>query len=164
MGWQGRYCGDTEKVDHSTGRTYKIPKAITTIQDNVAGKFVMFGDNLNTSDHCVLCEGPVDALKTELCHGNVAALGKGVSNAQIEWIADRVTTLYIALDPDAADEVIRIAREASNHGVRSKLMVPPKGKKDFGECDQLEAVQAFKDATPIGGNSIILNLGGSLSY
>ncbi len=108
LGWQARICGSDERIDSVTGLTIKIPKALTELQPGVAGNYVMFGDNLRTSAHCILAEGPMDALKAHLCGGNVASLGKGMaSSRQLKWIAARVKKLYIALDPDAAHAKIK---------------------------------------------------------
>lgn len=164
VGWQGRYCGNTKKEDPDTGRLFTIPKALTALQKQIQGHYVMFGDNLDTTDHCVLCEGPTDALKAEKCGGNVAALGKGVTESQIYWISQRVKKLYIALDPDAGIEISRIARIAISLGMDVWLMVPPEGRKDFGECTLDETFEAYKNAQPLNGNSVVVSLGESLVF
>ncbi len=164
VGWQGRICGPTEKIDSATGRTYRVPKALTTLQEDIQSHYVMFGDNLTTSPHCVLGEGPMDALKADLCGGNVASLGKGVSQSQLHWISERVSKLYIALDPDAGPEIMRVVRDASALGMETWLMVPPKGKSDFGECSFEETYEAFQRAVRIKPTTLVINLGDCLVF
>lgn len=163
VGWQARICGTHERVDPG-GKVYRIPKALTTLQDSIQSHYVMFGDNLTTSNHCVLAEGPIDALKAELCGGNVAALGKGVSFSQLKWISDRVSKLYIALDPDAAPEICRIVQDSTMLGMETWLMVPPMGREDFGDCTYEETFEAFLKATKLMPHTLVINLGDSLVF
>jgi hypothetical protein len=164
VGWQGRICGPTERIDSATGRTFTVPKALTTLQDDIQAHYVMFGDNLTTSAHCVLAEGPMDALKADLCGGNVASLGKGVTYSQLCFIADRVKRLYIALDPDAGPEIMRISKEAYALGLEVYLMVPPEERDDFGDCTPEEALGAFKTAKRMHPNMLVVNLGSQLVF
>jgi DNA primase len=119
-------------------------------------KTLMFHDNLNGSDHAILCEGPVDALKTHLCGGGVASMGKGVSPAQLDIIKGKVKKLYIALDPDASEEIYKLAKYMSDY-VDVFIMTPVEGKKDLGECTLEEVYEQFKKAEQFFGQ-IFLHL------
>ncbi len=167
VGWQARLCGPDVRTDSVTGKSYKIPKALTELQPGIPGNYVMFGDGLRTSMHCILAEGPMDALKAHLCGGYVAALGKGmVSQNQLKWIAARVSRLYIALDPDASQDILRICRDAS-FDMETYLLMPPgagREKKDLGECTPEEVLEAFRKAPKINGNNMILSFGGELVF
>lgn len=162
VGWQARVCGSNVVKDADTGDDVQIPKTLTTLQDGVQTSRVMFANNLTTVDHCVLTEGPIDALKCELAGGNVAALGKGVSEAQIDWISNRVSKLYLALDIDAGAEMTRIKKQALSRGMQVYLMVPPPHREDFGDCTLQEAYQAFKNATLQKAGQLILTVGSRL--
>lgn len=120
-------------------------------------KVLMFQDRLDISSHAVLCEGPVDALKCHPCGGNVASMGKAVSEAQLKIIKERCNKLYLALDPDATGEIDKICRKMYDV-MPVYIMLPPHGKKDFGECAEEEALERFYKAQPYYGQ-IIYNLG-----
>lgn len=161
VGWQARFCGKTEITDSTTGRVVKIPKTLTTVQDNILTSNVMFSSNLDTVNHCVLGEGPFDALKAELCGGNVASLGKGVTEGQIAHIAAKVSKIYLALDRDAGKDISRIKKIALKLGLQPFLMVPPDHREDFGDCTPEEVLECFKRSTPLSGQ-LTLTIGQSL--
>lgn len=165
VGWQGRLCGPSEVYDAASGRTRRIPKALTTIQDGVQGRHFMFGDGLLGSEHVILCEGPIDALKADLCGGNVAALGKGVTERQMRSLAARVKKIFMALDPDAAEEMTRLMC-ATAADVQFHLLPPPDGCKDLGEASPEAVLEAFHEAErrPFFRNQSLLFLGGKLCY
>lgn len=113
-------------------------------------KMLMFQDRLVGSKHAVLTEGPLDALKCNLAGGNVCAMGKGVSDVQLEIIQNHVKKLYVALDPDANVETEKICRKMSEN-MEVYLMEVPKNRKDFGECTEEEALNQFKEAKRYSG-------------
>jgi hypothetical protein len=130
VGWQERSIADNFRY---------------TLKGFKKDRVLMFQDRLNNSEHAVLCEGPVDAIKAHYCGGNVAAMGKGVSPQQLEIIKNKVKKLYIALDPDAATEIDKICRSMYDY-LEVYLMPPPKGRKDMGESTFEEALEQFKNA------------------
>ena len=176
LGWQGRYCGETEVLDPISGRLRRIPKSITTVQPDVQDRYVMFADNLLRSRHAVVCEGPTTAAKAELCGGNVATLGKNVSQRQMDFIAKYVDTVYIAGDPDAGMEITRMANTFIAKGIAVYLMrVPPhvikrvrdanpKAKADFGDCTPEETLKAFHEARVWIPGQAAISLGGELIF
>jgi hypothetical protein len=110
-GWQGRLVVDNTYTDPDTGDTYETPKILTPIGVKKEHT-LMFWDRLTGSPHVVLCEGPFDAIKADLCGGNVATMGKAVSQTQIGILRNcGVQRIYLALDPDAALEVWRLTKE-----------------------------------------------------
>ncbi len=150
LGWQGRYIDKLEIKHHSTGTTFKVPKYVTSFgmkKDRV----LMFQDRLKGSPHAVLAEGPTSALGAHLCGGNVASMGKAVSVRQLEIIKSSVPKLYLALDPDAADEIDSICRKLYGE-IEIYGLFPPSGKKDLGECTQEEVFQQFKKAKKLFGD------------
>jgi hypothetical protein len=109
-------------------------------------QLVMFGDRLAGVEHVVLCEGPIDAIKAHLCGGNVATMGKAVSKGQIALLrANGIKKIYLALDPDAAEETARLAREFGDLEVY--LMHAPAGYKDLGAMS-MEAVRDLFTSAP----------------
>ncbi len=114
---------------------------------------LMFQDRLIGSPHAVLTEGPVDALKAHLCGGNVCSMGKSVSKTQLE-ILRTMEKVYLGLDPDASQEIDSICR-ALYDDVEVFLMPPPSGRKDLGECTELEVFEQFKTAKKYTGQMFL---------
>jgi hypothetical protein len=121
---------------------------VWTEGENFRENAVMFAERLLDCSHAVLCEGPVDALKAHLVGGNVASMGKEVSNGQIRMLLNAgVRKLYLALDPDAAgaiDPLLERFEGASVHLVK----LPP-GYKDIGEMTMEAARDAILSSGPI---------------
>ena len=168
VGWQKRLCGPEKRYDPATGRTYRIPKALTEIQHGVVGHYVMFGDGIETANHCILAEGPISAMKAYLCGGYVATLGKGmVSDAQAAWIAKRVRRVYIAFDPDADAAIRKITGQFQAFGTETMLLMPPGNgawAEDLGECTPEEVLSQFRVAKRIGRNNLMLTFGKKLAF
>lgn len=133
-GWQARATKPTElKVISSKG----IPRSST----------LMFCHRITGSSHAVLCEGPIDAIKAHYCGGNVAAMGKIVTKAQIELLKNAgVQKLYLALDPDASPEMGALFREYSEDFQMYRLEAT---KKDLGEMQFEEVYEQFLEAKPL---------------
>ena len=163
VGWQGRLCGPAEILDTLTGQYRKLNKVLTTIQDGVQGRHFMFGDSLKHAKHAVLCEGPVDALKAELCGGNVASLGKAVTQYQLDYLGYCVDSLYIGLDPDAVEDISRLVRD-KRMGLKTYILPPPKGCKDLGEAEPEAVYEGFRTARQFYGGQIIVQVGSQLCY
>lgn len=146
LGWQSRLTkGDKPYWDDEAQKMVN-PLKIITSTDLKRDRCLMFADRLQGSEHCILTEGPVDALKAHLCGGNVASMGKAVSNGQIELIRNSgVRKLYLGLDPDAWLEINRIRKRAADMLVFD--LRPPKPFKDLGEMP-LEAVRQLFDHAP----------------
>jgi DNA primase len=102
-------------------------------------RVLMFADRVN-SEHAVICEGPVDAIKCHLVGGNVATMGKIVTERQIDCLRRKgVRKIYLGLDPDAAEEASKLIRNLRMEFEVYEMEVPH-GFKDFGEMP-LEAVR-----------------------
>jgi hypothetical protein len=154
-GWQGRVIDDTPFFSKSLQRLIVPSKALTStgLQKD---KVLMFADRIK-SNHCVMTEGPIDAIKATLCGGNVATLGKAVSEAQLNLIRNAgVDRLYLGLDPDAYLEIDRIRKKMSDLQIYD--LRPPPPYKDLGEMS-LEGVKAlFDGASELNPAQIILYL------
>jgi hypothetical protein len=115
-------------------------------------KCLMFNDRLLNSDHCVLAEGPISSIKAHLCGGNVASMGKDVSETQLNIIKNRVSKLYLALDPDATTVIDRICR--SLHGeLDVNLLMPADGYEDLGKMSQEQVFEQYKKAPSAFGKT-----------
>lgn len=145
VGYQSRAVFPTEWTDRVTGEKKSCAKILTSIGLE-RDKTVMFYNRLKGSRHAVLCEGPVDALKAHLCGGNVATMGKIVTKGQLNLLrCQGIEKVYLALDPDAALEATRIARELGD--LELYVLEPPPGYKDLGDMS-MEAVRELFDTAP----------------
>jgi DNA primase len=125
------------------------------------GGYLMFYDKIPLdSKHIIIAEGPVDALKFDLCGGNVASLGKDLSKNQLLMITDLpVERVYWALDDDAdnliPDYVESISKESYivrvPEAAKKRILESGKDKADFGECTYEECAQAIREAKKISG-------------
>jgi hypothetical protein len=156
LGWQGRFI-DNNKVYNEVGELCETPKALST-KDIPRDRVFMFSDRLIGSQHAVLCEGPVDALKAHLCGGNVASMGKAVSRLQMKLLRNAgLKRLYLALDPDAADETGRLVREFSDE-MECFWMLPPAPYKDLGEMDMRDVLELFRGAERVDDRRLFVFL------
>lgn len=145
-GYQGRLIVPHEYVDEE-GEKQEVPKVLSS-KGMRRDRALMFMDRLRGVDHAVLCEGPVDAMKAHYCKGNVATMGKEVSDYQLNMLLGAgVKRIYIALDPDAWETISSLDTRLYGQ-VELYLMMPPKGKKDLGEMNPEEVYQLFLDARP----------------
>lgn len=138
---QGRYL-TTAKILSSTG----IPRE----------RALMFSNRLAGQKHAILTEGPIDAIK---CHavggGNVCAMGKLVSRGQINLLRNHgIHRIYLALDPDAAEETSRLVREFSDIEV---YLMQPTGK-DLGEMSFEDVRELFLEAPRVSPSQLFVFL------
>ena len=154
LGWQGRFICDS-KVETEDGQVKEIPKILST-SDVRRDLLLMFEDRVE-DDHIVVCEGPVDAIKADLCGGNVATMGKAISDGQLARIRELNTKkVYLALDPDASSEMDRIVRSLPDRELFHLL--PSKGYKDLGEMSPEAVLESFKTAKRIVTGEIFVYL------
>jgi hypothetical protein len=134
------------------------PKALTSVGLKKDRTF-MFSDRIKNSDHIVLTEGPVSALKAHLCGGNVASLGKAVSRTQLQIIKHSgVKSLYLALDPDAFSESQAILLEMSEcmdvYHMELPYLTHP--GIDLGDLSFKEVKRIYDNARRIDKNYVFL--------
>ena len=150
-GWQGRLIR-TIKYTDKKGREREVPKAHTDITEGWGGKVLMFHDRLKKVRHGIITEGPFDALKCHLCGGNTATMGKGVSTEQLDIYVRHfgLRRLYLGLDEDAAEDMMRIARELTWYKDMEVFhLATPPGREDLGAATMEEVLDAFRAARPI---------------
>jgi hypothetical protein len=146
VGWQARCVGPNEWVD-AHGNARKIPKILTTMEDGWRDNVLMFEHRLEGSEHAVLVEGPVDALKCDLCGGNVASMGKSVSEGQIERLrAFGVKRLYLGQDPDASKETTLLNKRYGEEFELWYMTPEGTGYEDFGAMPPECALECFRAA------------------
>lgn len=147
-GYQGRLIIPHEYEDED-GEKKEVPKILSS-KGVRRDRLLMFSDRLEGSEHAVLCEGPVDAIKAHYCGGNVATMGKEVSHYQIQLLLNSgVKRVYIALDPDATEAIERLVTEM-NGDVELYNMIPQTvGKSvDLGAMSFQEVYGLFLSARP----------------
>jgi len=170
VGWQERLIVPNRYWDEEAQKHRETPKMLSS-KDIPSAHVVMFANRLAGSKHAVVCEGPVDALKADLCGCNVATMGKAIGQGQIDVIRNPqkltqqqvgmmkfggIEKIFLALDPDAARETSRLVREFSDLEVY--VMEFPKGYKDFGELSFEETYRCFKNAKRAGAGSLFISL------
>lgn len=155
-GWQTRRITQTKFVDVEAGAVIEIPKALTS-KGVKKDRLLMFADRVS-GGHVVLCEGPMDAIHAHLCGGNVATMGKSVSKQQLDLVINSgVTKVYLALDPDASDEIERCAQAFFDAGIQVFDLIP-RSAKDLGEMPLEEVHSAFLCAQPICSSKLWIYL------
>ena len=145
-GWQERLVENDKPYWNERQQRMVSPLKVITSTDMPRDRVLMFADRLGGQSHCVLTEGPVDALKAHLCGGNVATMGAAVSVSQLELIrTSGIHRLYLGLDPDAYLEVNRIRKLMTDMIIYD--LRPPEPFKDLGEMS-MEAVRDLFDHAP----------------
>lgn len=170
VGWQERLVIDSRFWDEEKERYVDSAKMLSS-KDIPTAQVVMFANRLRDSNHVVVCEGPIDAIKMHKAGGNVATMGKAIGQGQIRTIRDpsRLTPqqvgafrnggiekVYLALDPDAARETARLVREFSD--LEIYLIRPPKWAKDVGELDLDQGFECFQNAERVGAGNLFIHL------
>lgn len=149
-GWQERLVVPNTWVDENDN-VRETPKILSS-PGIPRDRTLMFVDRLVGSEHAVLCEGPVDAIKAHACGGNVCAMGKAVSQEQVNLLLQSgVRKLYLALDPDAAAETERLVRDCYDYVELYEMVAPSKGrqKNDLGAMTFEEVYDLFLGASRV---------------
>lgn len=108
-GWQCRLVVPHVWVDEQGVR--REGNKATTAPGMTRTKW-MFADHLESSDHAFVLEGPIDAMKADLCGGNVASMGAVITPGLIQSLAAYPwRRLYVGLDVDAAKESRQLIEE-----------------------------------------------------
>lgn len=149
-GWQGRLVHSGKYIDKK-GREREMPKALS--EGECGGKVLQFQDRLKGASHCVLVEGPVDAIKCHMLGGNVASMGKNnVTPAVLDIIVRRhgIKKVYLGLDDDAAAVFESSLLDLSWHrDIEVFHLRPAPGREDLGAGTLEENLEQFQQAQPI---------------
>jgi hypothetical protein len=155
VGWQFRTI---EKTKYLLSNNTVINKPKAWSSDNIPrDRVLMFQNNLLTSKHAVLCEGPIDAIvANEACGGGVASMGKAVSQAQAGTLCrSGIERLYVALDPDAFKELNPLLLKFNDSLEILKVNIPDNGSKpDIGSLTVQEAKECILNAKPLKRNEL----------
>ncbi len=162
MGYQGRFIKNTEYIDY-LGNTRIIPKALTEIVTGCTGKLVMFEDRLRGAPHAIITEGPFDALRCDILGGNIATMGRIVTDSQIRLIGSYTNKVYIGLDPDAGKDISHLIQKYSDD-FEFYLLQPPPHREDLGDCTEEEILEAFQSSPKIDRASLVFSLGSHLVF
>jgi hypothetical protein len=138
LGWQFRTINSTKIWQEykyiETTKAWSSPNL-------PSDRCLMFFNQLQDSKHAVLTEGPVDAMKCHLVGGNVAMMGKQLSNKHVEIILrSGIKLIYIGIDPDAFLELDPIKRKFGEDIELRRIELKISSKKiDLGELSFEEA-------------------------
>lgn len=127
---------------------------------------VMFIDHVKPDSFVIIAEGPIDAIKFDICGNSVATMGKMVSEKQLELIlSKKPKRVFLALDDDAAEEmrklqkILKVPVYKIDVPESCKIRCQLQNKKaDFGECTFEECLEAFKNARKLDYYSTVLYL------
>jgi DNA primase len=105
-------------------------------------------------------EGPVDGMKCHLLGSNTVTMGKAVLRRQARLIMEHpAEDVYLALDPDAAEETARLVRDLGSEK-RVFLLEPARGFKDLGEMSLEGVVEQFYRAQLVTAGHLFIYLAG----
>jgi hypothetical protein len=159
-GWQGRLVIPHQYVDEE-GNDREALK-IQSSREIPRERVVMFADRLKGVEHAVLGEGPVDAIKAHLCHGNVSPMGKAVGREQMQLLLNHgIKRFYSGLDPDAADEFMRLVRNYFDDVEIYQMTARVGGAKekpDLGAMDFKDVYELFRGAERVGAGQVFVFL------
>jgi hypothetical protein len=156
VGWQKRLVIPNRNWSEERGMWLETPKILSS-KNIPRNRTLMFQERLKGSKHAILCEGPFDALAAHLCGGNVATMGKIVSQDQIDLLTKAgVERVYLALDPDAATEATKVLSQLG--GIECYLLTPPPPFKDLGEMGMVEVYNLFLAAPLLSPGHVFLHI------
>lgn len=158
VGWQWRTIDKTDPIEVERGGELKVIKPLKTLTYEFLprDRAIMFHDRLLGSKHAILSEGPVDALKAHLCGGNIATMGKVISDGQLDLIAAAgVERIYCALDPDAVEDTAQLVRK---RGLQEMYwMEIPKPYEDQGQMPMEEVLDLFHSAKRVFATNVFVS-------
>jgi len=156
-GWQDRRIQDDQPYWDPIKQQVVKPLKTRTYENLKRDRLLMFMDRLEGSHHCVLAEGPFDALKAHLCGGNVATMGAAVTKAQLQVIRNSgIHKVYMALDPDAYLEINRLRKELGDMVLYD--LRPPSGVKDIGMMSMQDVYKRFLTAEELRPEHVVIHL------
>lgn len=159
-GWQERTVLPHKFLDQE-GNEREIPKILSST-GIPRERTLMFADRLTGSDHAVLAEGPIDAIKAHFCGGNVSPMGKAVSPGQMKLLLRAgVKRIYLGLDPDAAEETQRLVRDHFDDVELYTMAARVKGaeeKPDLGAMDFADVYELFLGAPRVFAGQLFVFL------
>ena len=155
LGWQYRTIDKTKLL---TEEGVVVEKMKAWSSPNLPrDKHFMFANRLKGANKIVLCEGPIDAIKCHLFGGNIAAMGKHISDTHISiLLRSGIKDIYSGLDPDAFGELDSLLSRLGNEVNLYKVKVPEiKGEKcDLGALSMEDAYKAIMSAEKMFKNRL----------
>jgi len=147
-GWQGRTINPKTQIKYLGNQGLQRDRVL------------MFRDRLIGQPHCILTEGPLDAIRAHLCGGNVATMGKAVSKHQINILKEHnIKDLYLGLDPDAANELNKLVYDLNMDFNLFEMVASHNGEKSDLGAMTFEAVHdLYKSAKPLEFHKIFFFL------
>jgi hypothetical protein len=157
-GWQGRLIVPHQFIDEEGNEREALK--IQSSREIPRERVLMFADRLRGQEHAVLGEGPVDAIKAHLCGGNVCPMGKAVGAQQMELLLNHgIKRFYSGLDPDAADEFMRLVRTYFDDVEIYQLVARVGGAKekpDLGAMSFADVYELFRGAERVTAGQVFV--------
>lgn len=153
--YEGQWVGYQGRTIYSNvePRMYNLPGAWKT------NALMFWDENVRSKrlNYVVIAEGAVSALKLRDIGGFVALMGKTMSMGQWHLLNQpHITEFYLALDPDAYEQIDAIASFIRLNRPNSKIyfLPTPKGYEDFGDCTYEVAARTVETKIDITQDSL----------
>lgn len=139
------------KIDVDTKNSYKYKNAL------VPKKNIIFNElNLDFSLPLTIVEGPLDLIKTN--DNATCLLGSSLTEGMklFHEIVRNKTDVILALDDDAYDKAIKIAKNLSEYDINVKILNTSIAE-DVGDMTSSQFKQVYQEAKEISETDMLLN-------
>lgn len=139
------------KIDVDTKNSYKYKNAL------VPKKNIIFNElNLDFSLPLTIVEGPLDLIKTN--DNATCLLGSSLTEGMklFQEIVKNKTDVILALDDDAYDKAIKIAKNLSEYDINVKILNTSIAE-DVGDMTTSQFQQVYQEAKEISETDMLLN-------
>jgi DNA primase len=139
------------KIDVDTKNSYKYKNAL------VPKKNIIFNElNLDFSLPLTIVEGPLDLIKTN--DNATCLLGSSLTEGMklFQEIVKNKTDVILALDDDAYDKAIKIAKNLSEYDINVKILNTSIAE-DVGDMTTSQFKQIYQEAKEISETDMLLN-------
>lgn len=143
------------ELNYFTGRSFTDvnPKYLNP---HVQREDIIFNEiNINWNEPLTIVEGPFDLIK---CNSNATCLLGSELTTEYKlflMIVKHKTPVILALDPDAKDNVLKIAELLSEFDVQVSLLDIPKPYKDVGDLTKTEFNSLLQAVTPFSKDYLL---------
>lgn len=157
---KGRYANrvivpsydESGKLNYFVGRDFFDASSMKYLNPNVSKDIIVFENHINWSYPIVLCEGVMDAIAIKW--NAIPLLGKFVPHSlRQKMVEKQVKQIYIALDTDAAREVVQLCYTFLREG--QEVFVVNLEDKDPSKVGFEGMQKAIKEAQPITFQDVI---------
>lgn len=139
------------KIDVDTKGSFKYKNALVPKKDIIFNEI-----NIDFKLPLTIVEGPLDLIKTN--DNATCLLGSSLNNKMklFQEIVRNKTEIILALDEDAYDKAIKIARNLNEYDVIVKI-VNTSSAEDVGDMTHKQFSQAYNESQQLSETDILLN-------